>query len=130
MLTLTREQVAEMVAHARQEAPNECCGLLFGRDGRVERVFRGTNIDHSPVTYQMAPRELLEIPRMETQGLDLVGIYHSHPASPARPSSTDVARAFYPDVAYVIISLAAPQPEVVAFRIADGQVRELELVVR
>jgi proteasome lid subunit RPN8/RPN11 len=130
MLTLTREQVAEMVAHARQEAPNECCGLLFGRHGRVERVFRGTNIDHSPVTYQMDARELLEIPRMETQGLDLVGIYHSHPASPARPSSTDVARAFYPDVAYVIISLAAPQPEVVAFRIADGQVRELELVVR
>jgi proteasome lid subunit RPN8/RPN11 len=130
MLTVTREQVAEMVEHARQEAPNECCGLLFGRDGRVERVFRGTNIDRSPRTYQMDPRELLEIPRMEAQGLELVGIYHSHPASPARPSSTDVARAFYPDVAYVIISLATADPDVRAYRIADGQVRDAELVIR
>jgi proteasome lid subunit RPN8/RPN11 len=130
MLTLTREQVAEMVTHARQEAPNECCGLLFGRDGRVERVFRGTNIDCSPLTYQMAPRELLEIPRMEAQGMDLVGIYHSHPASPARPSSTDVARAFYPDAAYIIISLATAQPDVRAFRITDDQIRDVELRVR
>lgn len=130
MLTLTREQVAEMVAHARQEAPNECCGLLFGRAGRVDRVFRGTNVDRSPLTYQMAPQELLEIPRMEAQGLDLVGIYHSHPASAATPSDKDVARAFYPDVVYVIVSLATAEPDVRAFRIADGEVRDVELIVQ
>ncbi|MDR5683812.1 MAG: M67 family metallopeptidase [Armatimonadota bacterium] len=130
MLTLTSRQVVEMVAHARQEAPNECCGLLFGREGRVERVFRGTNVDRSPLTYRMDPRELLEIPRMEAQGLNLVGIYHSHPASPAVPSRTDVARAYYPDVAYVIVSLAAAEPDVRAYRIADGRVEDVELVIR
>jgi len=130
MVRLRREQLEAIVAHAREEAPNECVGLLFGRNGRVERVWRGTNIDHSPFTYQMDPAEQLRAFReMEGAGLELVGIYHSHTASPAYPSKTDVAKAYYPDAVYVIVSLQQTPPVVRAFRIRDGQVTEEDVIV-
>lgn len=129
---VAREHLAAMLAQARDEAPLECCGLLLGRGQRVEQVFRGTNIDRSPVTYNMDPQELYQAHReMEVHGLDLVAIYHSHPRTRAYPSSTDVAKASYPDARYVIVSLADPPlPEVRAFRIVDGGVREGTVIVR
>ncbi len=124
-----------MVEHARQEFPNECCGLLAGRGSRVERLFRGQNVDRSPFTYRLDPQEqLLFFREMDTEGLDLLGIYHSHTQSPAAPSRTDVAKAFYPDAAYVIVSLRDPNAlrdtaEIRAFRIRDGIITEEELAV-
>jgi proteasome lid subunit RPN8/RPN11 len=130
MLRIRAEHLEEMVAHARAEAPNECVGLLFGRDGRVERIWRGTNVHRSPFSYQMDPGELLRAFReMEAAGLELVGIYHSHPASPAYPSRTDVARAYYPEAAYVIVSLQEDPPAVRAFRIQEGRVTEEDVMV-
>lgn len=120
--------------HARQEYPNECCGLLAGRGARVERVFRGQNADRSPYTYRLDPREQLGFfKEMDADGLELLGIYHSHTQSPAYPSRTDVAKAFYPDAVYVIVSLrdgsqAVGPLEMRAFRIKDGAVSEEELV--
>ncbi|HXF83746.1 MAG TPA: pyridoxal-phosphate dependent enzyme [bacterium] len=130
-LTVGRDQLAAMLAQARREAPNECCGLLLGRGSRAERVLPGTNIDRSPVTYNMDPQELYQAHRlMEAEGLDLVAIYHSHPRTRAYPSSTDVAKATYPDATYVIISLQdAAVPDVRAFRIVGGQVREGIVIV-
>ncbi len=124
-----------MVEHARQEFPNECCGLLAGRGSRVERLFRGQNVDRSPFTYRLDPQEQLRFFReMDTAGLELLGIYHSHTQSAAAPSRTDVAKAFYPDAAYVIVSLRDPEApreaaEIRAFRIRDGMVAEEELAV-
>lgn len=125
-LTIGRQHLSAMLAQARSEAPNECCGLLLGRGGRTERVVPGTNVDRSPVTYNMDPQELYQAHRlMEAEGLDLAAIYHSHPRTRAFPSSTDVAKAMYPDATYVIISLQdAAHPEVRAFRILEGQVSE------
>lgn len=125
-LRLTRAQADEIVAHAQESYPNECVGLLAGREGRVLRVYRGRNVDESPYTYRLDDRQLLEILReLDDERLDLLGIYHSHTASDAYPSRTDVARAFYPDAVYVIVSLKdRARPVLRAFRIVDGAVTE------
>ncbi len=132
MLELSSEQAAAIIAHATDELPNECCGLLTGRNGLVERVVRGTNVDHSPYTYRMDPREqLVAFKTMEADRQELVAIYHSHPQSPAYPSKTDVARAYYPDTLYLIVSLQdRASPSLRAFRIANGQISEERVIVR
>ncbi len=132
MLELSRDQAAALVAHAKEEFPNECCGLLAGRNGRVERVYRGTNVDHSPYTYLMDPKEqLAAFKDMEAAGLDLVGIYHSHTHTAAYPSKTDVAKAFYPDALYMIVSLARREtPEIRAFRLLDAEIVEEDVIIR
>ena len=105
---------------------------IAGRNGRVERVYPGTNVDHSPYTYLMDPKEqLAAIKDYEAAGLELVGIYHSHTHTAAYPSRTDVAKAFYPDAMYVIVSLAKRDaPDIRAFRVADGQINEESVIVR
>ena len=132
VLELSRDQAGALIKHAEEESPNECCGLLAGRNGRVERVYPGTNVDHSPYTYLMDPKEqLAAFKEMEAGGLDLVGIYHSHTHTSAYPSRTDVAKAFYPDALYVIVSLTRRDaPDIRAFRVADGQIREESVIVR
>src|SRR5688572_12265630 len=95
-LRLSRDQIADLIAHARETFPNECVGLLAGKDGRVLHVYRGINADESPYTYRLEEKQLYRFTReIEDAGLEVVGIYHSHTASEARPSRTDVARAFY-----------------------------------
>ncbi|TMJ13078.1 MAG: M67 family metallopeptidase, partial [Bacillati bacterium ANGP1] len=130
VLELSRDQAKALITHAQEEAPNECCGLLAGRNGRVERVYPGTNVDHSPYTYLMDPKEqLAAFKDMEAAELDLVGIYHSHTHTAAYPSRTDVAKAFYPDAMYVIVSLAKRDaPDIRAFRVADGQINEESVI--
>lgn len=128
---LTREQLERIVAQALAEAPNECCGLLLGHGEVVEDVFPGRNQDASPQTYMMDPQDQLRAFRlMDERGWDLVGIYHSHTHTEAYPSRTDVARAFYPDARYVIISLREPaHPRIRAFRIVDSQIGEEDVVI-
>lgn len=138
-LEIARALVETIVDHARQQVPNECCGLLAGRGTRIERVFRGTNVDQSPFTYRLDPHEQFRFfKEIDALGLELLGIYHSHPQSPAYPSRTDVAQAFYPEAAYLIVSLpasdapapdAAANTELRAFRIRDGVITEEELAV-
>src|SRR5207249_4600829 len=109
VLELSRDQAKALITHAQEEAPNECCGLLAGRNGRVERVYPGTNVDHSPYTYLMDPRD--QRAAVNAQGAaqrHLLGINLSHTHTAAHPSRTDVAKAFYPDAMYVIVSLAKP----------------------
>lgn len=121
----------EIVAHARAEAPRECCGLIAGRDGVPERLFRLTNVAPGTTLYEIAPEELyeLEFRTLPAAGLDVVAIYHSHPASPPRPSPTDVALAFWPDAVYLICSVADPErPDLRAFRIRDGAVSDVAVM--
>ncbi|HEX7312986.1 MAG TPA: M67 family metallopeptidase [Pyrinomonadaceae bacterium] len=103
---IPRTLVAEMFAHARTCAPEECCGLLGGEGNRAASVYRLRNVAPRPeVAYEAAPEELFEAQRnMRARGETLVGVYHSHPRSAEpEPSRTDVRLAFYPDAFYFII---------------------------
>lgn len=126
MIEITQSHRDEIIAHAREDYPNECCGLLFGVNGRAERLLRMENVEHSPLTYRVDSQKLLEaFQAMEEIGLDLVGIYHSHTHSPAEPSRTDIALAGYPDAHYLIVSLAnQDEPVLRAFLINNGVVVE------
>ncbi len=130
MAVLERRYIEEMMAHAREEAPKEACGLLLGREGRAVRLYRAANADKSATTYQLNPEEQFRIfVEMEEKGLDLWGIYHSHPVSPAYPSARDIRMAYFPESLYLIVSLAGKEPEVRAFWIVEGEVREEELII-
>ena len=117
----------ELVAHARQENPNECCGYARMSDGRIDEVRRAENLRHSPYGYELDPRSLLAANEFDDEGYG-VAIYHSHPRSSAEPSQTDINLALYPDWLYLIVSLEA-DPVVRAWRIADGRVEEEDVVV-
>lgn len=123
--------INEIVAHAREEAPNECCGLIAGSDGRASAVHRARNAEASPLRYVVDPRDQIRIMgEIEGLGQELVGIYHSHTRSEAYPSQTDVNLAEgWPDPLYLICSLAAEEPDVRAFTIRDGRIEEVELAV-
>ncbi|MFQ5826618.1 MAG: M67 family metallopeptidase [Dehalococcoidia bacterium] len=129
MFRLERQYAEEMIAHARAEAPHECCGLLAGSQGRVKHLYRARNADHSPVRYSLDPKELFGYIRdIEDRDWDLLGIYHSHTHTEAYPSATDVKLAFWPDSLYFIISLERPEePYIRAFRILEGKIGEEEL---
>ncbi|HWO94235.1 MAG TPA: M67 family metallopeptidase [Dehalococcoidia bacterium] len=128
MFELPQSYYESIVAHAREDAPNECCGILAGDDGRVVKLYRATNIEHSPYRYNVDPKELFHIYReIEERSWDLLGIYHSHTATEAYPSPTDVRLAGWPDAIYLIVSLRDAAPVLRAFRINDGHVTEEEL---
>lgn len=129
MLTLPQEFIDEMIAHAREEAPNECCGIIAGENGRAVKLYRARNSEASPYRYSVDPRDLFAIHReCEENGWEFLAIYHSHTASEAYPSPTDVRLAFWPESYYVLVSLMEPdEPAVRAYRILDGQVTEEEL---
>ncbi|HEY3209858.1 MAG TPA: M67 family metallopeptidase [Actinomycetota bacterium] len=117
-----------MIAHAREEVPNEACGLLAGPEGRAEHVFRMQNADKSPMTYRLDSTEQLRVfNEIEEKGWEIAAIYHSHTHTQAYPSETDRSQAFYPDAHYILVSLADPDPVVRAFTILDGVIEEQEL---
>lgn len=118
-----------MLAHCRKAYPDEACGLLAGAGDRVTDIFELTNTEPSPVSYFMDPQEQFRaLKEMRGRGLQLTGIFHSHPQSPAYPSSTDIKLAFYDEVVYVIASFVeAETPVVKAYRITGGSVSEVLL---
>jgi [CysO sulfur-carrier protein]-S-L-cysteine hydrolase len=123
--------VEEMLRLARSEPRVECCGLLGGVDGVITKIFPTKNALASPTAYEVAPQELFPLFRqMREEGLQHLGIYHSHPATENFPSPSDIELAGYPYQAYFIISPlpAAPNP-VRAFFIRDGHVEELEIAI-
>jgi proteasome lid subunit RPN8/RPN11 len=119
---ISRAHRDELLAHARDEAPNECCGYLPLRDGTVERVERAENIRRSPYGYELDHRSLFAANELEDEGYE-VAVYHSHPRSAAEPSQTDINLAQYPNWLYVIVS-PEEEPGVRAWWIANGEVRE------
>src|SRR5438093_9335198 len=118
-----------MIEHAMAGLPNEACGLLAGRGGRVERFFPMRNADASRYTYRLDPKEQLRVfNHIEEQGLELTGIFHSHTHTEAYPSETDRRQAYYPEAHYVLVSLADDgAPVTRAFSIVDGRVQEQEV---
>jgi len=119
----------QIVAHARAGLPNEACGIIAGRDGRAERFFPAQPDEPSPYYYRIDARDQIRIMNeIDDAGLDLIGIYHSHVASPAFPSRTDAEQAFWPDAVYVIVSLAGGGVELKGYRIEAFDISEEELV--
>lgn len=119
----------EIVEHGLREFPNEACGLVAGKDGEPVKVITMRNLDASPVSYRLDPKEQLHVfSEMDDEGWELLGIYHSHTHSEAYPSETDKRLAFYPESRYMILSLSDRESPVMrAFRIEDGEVEEEEL---
>jgi proteasome lid subunit RPN8/RPN11 len=127
---ISRELIEEIVAHAREDAPDECCGMIAADDGRAVRVHRATNAAASPLRYEIDPQDQLRIQTaIDDAGLELGAIYHSHTRSAPYPSQTDVNLAFYPEAVYVIVGVAGPEPEVRAYRIVDSTVEAVDLTI-
>ena len=131
MLTLDRSYVDEMIAHAREDVPNECCGIIAADDGTATKLYRAVNAEASPYRYNVDPKDLLRIYHdLDDRGWDVMVIYHSHTHTEAYPSATDTSLAAWPDAYYVIVSLEdEANPVVRAFRIMDGEVTEEELEI-
>ena len=131
-IRIRREILARLLEHARQEPLKECCGLLAGQSGIITQGFRATNVaNDSAKAYEIAPEELFRLMReIRTAGLEFVGIYHSHPTGENQASARDVERAYYPDVAYFILSPRTNATRAArAFSIRKSQVTELEILV-
>ena len=130
-LRLKMSDYKAMLAQLQAAYPLEGCGLMAGRDGTVQRIYPVANRLASPYAFEMEPAEQVRaMLDLEERGLELLAIYHSHPKGPAGPSASDVARAYYPEAAQLIVSLSDREhPTVRAFSIADGRVGELSLQI-
>jgi proteasome lid subunit RPN8/RPN11 len=118
---LSRATVAAMVAHARDAAPSECCGVLVGVAGQVIEAVPAKNLSQDPNRFLLDPKTHIAAERdARRRGLAVVGFYHSHPHSNPQPSPTDIAEASYADAVHVIVSLAGAEPSVGVFRIGGG----------
>jgi len=128
VLRIRRELVDAMVDHARRDHPDEACGVLAGPVGseRPERFIEMINAERSPNFYRFDSMEDIRLEReLDTRGEERVVIYHSHTATEAYPSRTDVKIAGYPEAHYVLISTRDPDVhELRSFRIIDGEVTE------
>jgi [CysO sulfur-carrier protein]-S-L-cysteine hydrolase len=121
----------EIAEHGLRAYPNEACGLIAGPGGLATKFFAMRNLDASPVSYRLDPKEQLEVfDRIDDEGWELAGIVHTHTHSDAYPSETDRRLAFYPDARYLIMSLSDREnPVLRAFRIVDDEVAEEELTI-
>jgi proteasome lid subunit RPN8/RPN11 len=130
-MRISRELYDQMIAHARAEAPNECCGMVSSDGDDAVKVFPAENAAASPLRYEIDGAEQYRIQmEIDDAGHDLGAIYHSHTRSEPYPSQTDINLAFYPDAIYVIVGLADEEPDVRSYFIRDGQVTEAELAVQ
>lgn len=124
---LSDEMREEIVAHARAEAPRECCGVIVGPPGAPRELNRLTNVYQGVDFYEPDAAELYRVYMdADVRGWEIQVIYHSHPVSPAYPSRRDVEHAGWPESVYVICSLEhAEAPVLRAFRIVDEQIAEV-----
>ena len=123
----------EIVAQARDEAPNECCGIVAGRDGRAVRLFKARNARRSPLAYEIDGSDLMRIyDEIDENGLEVGIIYHSHTRSEPKPSQTDInlASPFLPDAVYLIVGVKdRERDDIRAWHIRDGKVSDAPLEV-
>jgi proteasome lid subunit RPN8/RPN11 len=131
-MRISQKLVDEMVAHAREDLPNECCGMVGGRDGEATAVVRVVNAAATPLRYEMDPQgQFNALKEIEDGGDELLAIYHSHTKSAAYPSQTDVNQAVaWPDPVYVIVSLADPDaPDVKGYLLRELRIADAEIAI-
>lgn len=124
VISLQQAHVNEILEHARDTAPRECCGLVGGLNARTQTVYPMRNAAANPlVTYEASPEDLFAAQRsMRERGEQLLAIYHSHPRSAdPEPSETDVRLAYYPTAVYLIVGLGDEQARLSAFRISESE---------
>jgi proteasome lid subunit RPN8/RPN11 len=126
---IRQDVIARIVAHAVEDLPNECCGLLIGTSEVVEDAVRARNMKRSRTKFQVEPADhFAAIRKARAAGLSVIGAYHSHPTGPSGPSDTDRARLTDPSMFHIIVSLAHGTKTVRAFRLVDGNFSPLEIV--
>jgi proteasome lid subunit RPN8/RPN11 len=130
-MRIARELYDQLIAHARAEAPNECCGLVAASGDQVTGVHPVTNRFASPLRFELEPLEHMRAQdRIDEDGHELWALYHSHTRTAPEPSQTDINGAeLLGDLVWVIVGLAEEAPDVRAWRIADGRVSPTELIV-
>jgi [CysO sulfur-carrier protein]-S-L-cysteine hydrolase len=137
-LRLSRRDYLTIVGHCYDALPDEACGILAGRlragtllpEGRVEAIYTCRNADASARTYTVDSRDLIRALRdAGEKGLELIGVFHSHTHTDAWPSPTDVRQAADPNWLYVIVSLKDGDPVLRSFRITDGNIGEVPVVL-
>jgi proteasome lid subunit RPN8/RPN11 len=128
MLTISRALHDKIIDHARKDHPDEACGVIAGAEGsdKAERFIPMDNAERSPTFYRFDAREQLKVWReMDDRDEEAVVIYHSHTATEAYPSRTDISYASEPQAHYVLVSTRDPQSaEFRSYRIIDGEVTE------
>ncbi len=131
MIIIKKDLADVLIQHCKREFPDEACGILAGRDGKVEKAYEMANVDKSPSSYFMDAKEQFKVMKeIRNLGLEMTGIYHSHVASQAYPSNHDVELAFCPDVSYIIVSLKDKnEPGIRSFKIKEGKITEEEFKI-
>ena len=130
MLRIDKRIVDNIVSHAGRELPIEACGYLAGKGGTVTAHYEMTNADASVEHFSFNVQEQFAVLMdVRSKKMEILAVYHSHPATPARPSGEDIALAPDPGVSYVIISLAGSREDIRSFRIVDGIVEHEVIVV-
>ena len=137
-MRISRELLDDVIAHARADAPNECCGMIASRDGEAVAVHRARNAAASPLRYEIDGMEQYKIQtEIEDAGLDLGAIYHSHTRSDPVPSETDINLArlgdsdtpAFPGTLYLIVGVKGAEPDLRLWSIVGNQVEQVELTV-
>lgn len=131
-MRISASLLEQIIAHAREDLPNECCGLVGGEGDDARTIYRTRNAFESPMRFNIHPSDLFRVLERELPeaGEELVAMYHSHPVSAAEPSQTDINLSEnWPGTIWLICSLAEEEPVVRAWSIADGAATEVELAV-
>lgn len=130
-LFISGELLDEVISFCKEAYPNEACGILAGKGSEVLKIYKMANIENSPVSYLTDSGEQFKVMKdMRENNLSMGAIFHSHPSSAAYPSLRDINLAFYQDSAYVIVGLTEKEPAVKAFFIREGDIKEIEVVVK
>ncbi len=131
-MRIAQSQLDQIVAHARADKPNECCGLIGVRDGRVDKVYPCRNVARAPkVSFEIGIDMQDAFEDMDERGAEFGGLYHSHPRTAAYPSPTDqnLSQGALQEVEWVIVGLDAEPPGVRAFRVTPREIEERPLEV-
>ncbi|MFA4843000.1 MAG: M67 family metallopeptidase [Candidatus Omnitrophota bacterium] len=129
-MKITKNIIIQLVNHAKKEVPIEACGYLGAKDGVITAIYALTNVDKSSEHFSFAPKEQFAALRdAREKDLEICAVYHSHPVSPARPSEEDIAKAYDPEILYVIVSLAQGKEDIRAFRIKNKTVGQVDLEI-
>ena len=122
-MKIPKEIIDAIFTHAHEDAPIEACGYIAGENEEVKKYYRLKNMDRSEEHFSFEPKEQFEtIKAIRAENMEIKGVYHSHPLTPARPSKEDIRLAYDPTISYVIASLADDKETIKSFKIIDGEV--------
>ncbi|OHD66189.1 MAG: hypothetical protein A2176_08080 [Spirochaetes bacterium RBG_13_51_14] len=129
-MILSRDIFESIFEQAEREAPVEACGYCAGTEGRVVKHYPMINVEGRDDHFSIDPKEQFAVYKaVREEGFQIIGVYHSHPASPARPSAEDIKLAYDPTVVYVIVSLMDRINTIRGFRIVKGRIEEEPVII-